>query len=245
MKNKSIHVIVGDRVEIFIPVCEVRFQGTVLEVVERFGTQGGTRMNPLLKVLTEAGEVSYYDVGHVTDVISRAKYVVQQPQNIYAESIIRTRKMLHAPKRGVLVGSLQSLIEYFLGRLTSRKINRYVDGLRAEQLFYKQRPGLIKVEQVGRLKMKILRVRAKPFQKWVERNVDQLLMTARAMDKLENAQHDAWIEEMHFLEQDFLEPNDCAERDNLDDADWDELFLDKFIEDDYDYYDHDWSSGRE
>ena len=73
-------------------------------------------------------------------------------------------------KQGQLEGPLYVLAIYCL-RFSPRPIGE-ISERRLEELFLKQKPGLVSTPSP-----RFLRVRRKPFQTWLLRNVDRLVMT--------------------------------------------------------------------
>lgn len=166
----------------------------VTAVVKRYGhTSGGWPVKPLVVVRLDNGEEKQFDLGWVTDVVSRYNGPRRRPHNVFAEFLEQEKARTGQPEMfparigtKKVCGPLQSLLRHYLAKLPW-ELDRPLDMERATMLFEKQRPGLVSREWEGY----ILVVREKPFMRWVRQHATQLMVSVKYLHQVEDRFHRA------------------------------------------------------
>ncbi len=122
----------------------------------------------------DTGEVSYADQHYVTEIESHQVSPVRPPKNIYRQ---RNFLLVERISVGKLSGNLVDLTSHCLAALTI-ELPRPIDLTRLEELFAKQKPGLVGYRW-GQSWWLV--VREKPFRAWVRHNAYRFMATVAEM----------------------------------------------------------------
>lgn len=210
-----LHVYPGCRVVVDPRIAvagDTPFEAKVVRVKRRYGrhNHGQTKTNPLVAVVTDEGEEKHFDLSLVTQILNRPRVFPGRPENVFAEAT-RERSfdyMLVGHKKGTWCGPLKHMVEHVLAQL-HQHFPTPVDYNKLEQLFEKQKPGLLVPVMHG-----MVQVRRKPFEAWVRRNARRLCKTIAQVDDEQTDQNVEWEADMEAdlldlfdLDLDFLDPH--------------------------------------